>query len=75
MPDRTLNEIKKDLITCAEYNNVRTPQAAYRYMDDLRINMISLVELVKELRLEVDRSTEYISALEADIARLNAGSQ
>jgi hypothetical protein len=49
---RTLEQIEEDLNACREYNTIGTLQAAYRYMNDLRTNMLTLVKHVQAQRLE-----------------------
>jgi hypothetical protein len=50
VPDRTLDEIEKDLRACEEYGLHGTIQSAFRYMGDLRVNMLALVQHVQELK-------------------------
>lgn len=58
MQYRTLNEIEEDLHKCAEYNRIRTPDATLRFCEDLRVNMLALIDHIKALRLETYQPPE-----------------
>lgn len=65
MPDeRTLEHIIEDLEACKEYNVQGTLQAAYRYMEDLRLNMLALARNISRLEITLARTSEDLSTVE-----------
>lgn len=47
---RTLDQIEEDLHMCAEYRRIGTVQAALNGLEDIRRDMIDLVQQVRELQ-------------------------
>lgn len=45
---RTLGEIREDLVMCAEYENQRTLQAAFKELRDIRLDLIELVDYLRK---------------------------
>jgi len=82
---RTLEEIETDLQLCSEYLRIGTLQAAMRFCEDLRRDLLELTSHVKALRLETLETTlpgykvtftlkERVEKLEETVERIDAGS-
>jgi hypothetical protein len=53
--EHVLKGVEDDLTMCEEYTRTGTLQAAFRYLNDLRSDLLLLTSLVKEL---YDRNSE-----------------
>jgi len=78
---RTLDEIEQDLHMCAEYVRMGTTQAALRAMNDIRADLLDLLQYIRALYIDNQRHEETLgqledraSRLEQDVERIDAGS-
>lgn len=66
MAKRSLTDIALDLQECANYNDNHTLEVAFRYLDDLRMDMLMLVEHLQEVKRERSERLpdNYISGID-----------